>query len=70
MPPDGELAILTEADAAALLTLSVRTLQRLRVAGGGPEYIKLTGRRVGYMRPALLNWLERRAVRSTSQAVP
>jgi predicted DNA-binding transcriptional regulator AlpA len=52
---------------AAIYTgLSVSTLNKLRVFGGGPEYLKL-GRRVLYERAALLSWMETRRRRSTSE---
>jgi predicted DNA-binding transcriptional regulator AlpA len=68
MPWDGDLAILTERDAAAMVCLSVRTLQRLRVDGGGPEFIKLTARRIGYSQSALAAWLRARSATSASDA--
>jgi hypothetical protein len=54
----GHALVLTEGTAARRLGVSLRHLQRLRVAGGGPHYIRLGQRRIGY-RPADLNrWLE------------
>lgn len=40
--------VLTEDEAAHVLRLSARTMQRLRLDGEGPRFVKLTGRRVGY----------------------
>ena len=37
-------SLLDEQEAAALLRLSVKTLQRRRVRGNGPSYVKLGGR--------------------------
>lgn len=59
--------ILTEAEAAKLLCLSRRTLQRMRIDGGGPRYIKM-GRRLGYTKADLVTWVEARGATSTSQA--
>lgn len=61
------LRLLTQAEAAELLRLSERTLERYRVSGGGPSYAKL-GKRVLYSETALLEWVASRSVRSTSEA--
>ncbi len=59
--------IVTEAEAARLLRLSVRTLQRLRIEGDGPPFVRLTsGRRLGYLRTDLETWARSRSARSTS----
>ena len=55
------------ADAAAYVGLSVSTLNKLRVFGGGPAFLKL-GRRVVYDSRDLNDWLERSRRRSTSEA--
>lgn len=69
-PPDGRVAaaapVLSERDTAQLLTVSTRTLQRWRLEGGGPAFVKLTGARVGYMRADLDVWLASRRFESTS----
>ena len=52
-------------EAAAYMGLSSRTLEKLRVAGGGPEYFK-PNRRVIYDRDALDTWLASKCRRSTS----
>lgn len=46
---------LTEVEAAARLALSPRTLQRWRVMGGGPPFLKL-GASVRYDAEALEQW--------------
>ena len=51
--------------AAALLGLSPRTLERYRVTGEGPMFAKL-GRRVCYARTDLDDWADGRRRRSTS----
>ena len=58
-------AMLTGREAAALLGLSVRTLESARVKGGGPPYRKLFNS-VRYERRALLEWAAARTRRSTS----
>ncbi len=52
---DGSQVILTTREAAALLTLAPRTMERYRVRGGGPRYLKI-GRTVRYPRLDLLEW--------------
>ncbi len=42
------MKILTETEAADALRISPRTLQRWRSIGGGPDYIRLGERRLGY----------------------
>ena len=58
---------LSNAQAAEYLTLSPRTLEKLRVVGGGPLYRKL-GRRVIYAVSDLKDWADARACASTTQA--
>jgi excisionase family DNA binding protein len=49
--------LLTEAEAAELLTVSVVTLARWRKEATGPPWFRLGGR-VRYRRDELLAWLE------------
>lgn len=58
----------TEA-AAAYVRLSPRTLERYRVTGEGPVYLKL-GRRVFYRVRDLDLWLDEKRRRSTSDPGP
>jgi excisionase family DNA binding protein len=60
------LRLLTQREAATLLRLSERTLERLRVAGGGPVYVK-AGRLVRYREADLEEWITSRVVKSTSE---
>jgi predicted DNA-binding transcriptional regulator AlpA len=57
--------LLTGREAAALLKLSERTLERHRTAGTGPRFCAL-GRAIRYTRHDLTDWIERSARRSTS----
>jgi hypothetical protein len=57
---------LTQWEAALLLRCSERTLERLRVSGLGPRYIKTT-RKVLYRESDLDAWLTARSVHSTSE---
>ena len=44
------------------------TLQRYRSEGGGPKFIKLGPRKVGYRVSDLRNWVEQRIAASTADA--
>ncbi len=57
---------LTQEQAGAFLGLSPRTLERFRVSGRGPSYLKL-GRRVAYSCEDLIAWAESRRRSSTSE---
>lgn len=59
-------ALLMQREAAARLRLSERTLERYRVTGLGPKFIK-AGRRVLYRQSDLDDWIMSRLVGSTSQ---
>jgi predicted DNA-binding transcriptional regulator AlpA len=60
--------LLTGREAAAMLRLSGRTMERLRSAGGGPRYVVLgMGRAIRYRRNDLLDYIEQHARRSTSE---
>ena len=59
--------ILHTREAAQYLGLSYSTLTKLRLAGGGPCYVKL-GRRVGYRAEALEHWVAEREFPHTSAA--
>ena len=61
--------LLTTAEAAAYVGLSPRTLERYRVTGEGPTYLKV-GRRVLYRRTDLDKWLDMKVRRSTSDPGP
>ena len=57
--------LLRPRDAATMLGLSESTLAKLRLSGGGPEYLKL-GRCIRYARKSLDSWIQARTRRSTS----
>ena len=61
-------SVLKENAAANLLGMSARTMQRMRLDGGGPPYVQLTDRRIGYTETALQDWIRERTVTSTSAA--
>ena len=61
------LALLRQREAAKLLSLSERSLERLRCFGGGPKYVRLSRGRIAYREEDLREWIARRVVGSTSQ---
>ena len=61
--------LLTTEEAATYLRLSPRTLERYRVTGEGPRYLKI-GRLVFYRRSELEHWLKDKTRRSTSDPGP
>jgi predicted DNA-binding transcriptional regulator AlpA len=58
--------VLRAADAATYVGLRPVTLEKFRVTGEGPRFIKLTGRAIGYVREDLDAWIEERRRQSTS----
>jgi hypothetical protein len=70
LPPHGEelsSPYLDTSQAAAYVRTSTRTLERLRLVGGGPKYAK-AGRKVLYRKDWLDDWIESRTFTSTSEA--
>lgn len=58
--------LLDERQVANLICHSVRTIQKWRVSGKGPEFFKL-GRSVRYSRSDVIAWVEERRRAHTSQ---
>ncbi len=61
-----DFALHTQAEAARLLRISERSLERHRVQGTGPRYASL-GRRIVYARADLLAWVQACSRCSTSE---
>lgn len=59
-------SILRTEAAAEYVGLSISTLAHLRVKGGGPTFVKIGRRCVGYLRTDLDEWLRSRRKTSTS----
>ncbi|GAB5457607.1 MAG: hypothetical protein Hens3KO_06370 [Henriciella sp.] len=57
--------LLSTKEAADLVCLSPRTLETLRVRGGGPEFVRL-GRAIRYRPEALQAWIDLNSAISTS----
>lgn len=64
----GHDVVLSQPEAARLMCMSLRTLERLAETGEAPPRIQLTGRRVAYWRADVLAWL--RARTSLAKRVP
>jgi excisionase family DNA binding protein len=61
--------LLTQREAATVMRLSQRTLERLRVSGGGPRFVK-AGKAVRYQQEALERWVAAQSRASTSEPSP
>jgi predicted DNA-binding transcriptional regulator AlpA len=59
--------LLTTEEAAERIGWVPNTLEKKRVTGAGPKYLKL-GRSVRYRESDLENWLSARLIQSTSEA--
>ncbi len=67
---ENENFYLTSKETAELLKISTQTLERMRVTGGGPPFMKAgTGKRsrVLYKLSDITEWLESNTYRSTSE---
>lgn len=62
-----EWRLMTTIEAAEVLGVSVKVLQKWRCEGGGPKYVRVSYRVVKYLERDLLDWVESRSMRSTSQ---
>ena len=61
------MTLLTQREAASVLRLSERTLERWRVAGIGPRFIRLSRRSIRYRQEDLAAHVAAHVVASTSQ---
>ena len=61
--------ILRTPEAARFVALSPSTLEKMRLTGAGPPFIRLGARAVGYDVNDLREWLRSRRASSTSDAV-
>jgi excisionase family DNA binding protein len=60
--------LLNTCEAAKYVSLASVTLERMRITGEGPAFVKL-GRSVRYRRADLQNWINSRLLRSTSEVI-
>ncbi len=61
--------LLTTAQAAAFIGYTPRMLEARRVRGGGPKFVRISGRAVRYRIEDLNDWIEKRLVSNTAQRV-
>lgn len=59
-----------EHEAAKILGVTIRCLQRWRVEGKGPLFVRVSGRCVRYTRKDLEDFINARRVQSTSEPLP
>jgi predicted DNA-binding transcriptional regulator AlpA len=64
--PPNVIILLTAAEAARILKVSLSWLAKSRMQGNGPPYIKV-GRAIRYSESALLQWMKSRQRLSTSE---
>lgn len=57
-----------EHKAAELTGYTTRALQNWRLRGGGPKFVKVSGRSIRYRRRDLIEWAESLLVSSTSES--
>ena len=61
------LRLLTQREAALVLSLSTRSMERMRCDGGGPKFVRISRGRIAYREEDLREWIARRVVGSSSQ---
>ena len=61
------MTLLNQRQAASVLCLSERTLERLRVSGQGPRFVRASGRSIRYRQSDLEAYIAARVVSSTSE---
>jgi excisionase family DNA binding protein len=65
------LALLTQREAAELLRVTERTLERLRISGTGPKFMRLgKTKAVRYRQEDVQSWLQSKLIGSTSEEPP
>ena len=62
------IQVLRTPEAARVLGLSSSTLEKMRLTGDGPPFVRLGARAVGYAVDDLCAWLQSRRSSSTSDA--
>ena len=59
--------LVNERETAAFLDVTDRALQNWRLRGGGPPFVRISSRAVRYRRRDVIEWVNDRIVRSTSE---
>lgn len=60
-------SLLTEKEIAKFLKVSVSWLQKARVRGDGPPFVRISGGCIRYQISAVQEWVQSKIVHSTSQ---
>lgn len=68
--PEHPDSLLLPSEVAAILGVSVRTLEGWRLRGGGPGFVRISVRACRYRRSVLLAWISAREKKSTSDPGP
>ena len=66
--PDYLDRLINETEAAGFIGYTIRALQGWRLRGGGPRFVRVSGRSIRYRRRDLIAWAEARLKSSTSEA--
>lgn len=69
MPAVDSDVLIRQEEAARLLGVSPRALEAWRYRGGGPKFIRISGRCIRYRRADLQAWIAERERHSTAEAV-
>lgn len=64
---DPELRLYNEGEAALILGVTKRATQAWRKKGGGPPFVKLSGRAIRYRASDLIKFIQDRTYGSTSE---
>ncbi len=64
--PEHPDSLLLPSEVAAILGVSVRTLEGWRLRGGGPAFVQISARACRYRKSILETWIASRSRRSTS----
>ena len=62
--------LVNEEGAAAFLGYTIRALQNWRLRGGGPRFVKVSGRSIRYRRRDLIEWIEQKLRTSSADPGP
>lgn len=60
-------ALLNPAAAAKALSISIKTLEAMRLRGNGPKWVRVSSRRVAYRPADIREWVDGRVYSSTSE---
>ncbi len=60
--------LIDEREAASILCYTPRALQNWRHRGGGPKFVKVSGRSVRYRISEVYAWIDARTVANTSES--